>query len=81
MSEARSLAEQVLALRREPPRRSRAARSMGTINVQYFASVHCLLWQLRTLLGPGEGARPGVGLAWHVERQMTRYCACKYFFL
>jgi len=81
MSEARSFAEQVLALRREQLQRSRGWRSMGTRNVQYFASIHCLLWQLRTLLGPGEEEKPGVKSAWHFVSQMIRYCACKHPFL
>ena len=54
---------------------------MGTINVQYFASVDWSLWQLRTLLGPREGEKPGEGSAWRFVRQMIRYRACNYFFL
>jgi len=55
---------------------------MGTINVHHsIASIHCLLWQLRMPLGPGEGKRPGEGSAWYFVHQMIGCCTWKYFFL
>lgn len=81
MPEAPSSAEQVLAWHRESPRGSLGGELMGTINVHYFASAHCLLWQLRMPLGQGEGERPGAESAGHFAHQMIHYCVCKYFFL